>query len=88
MSGFGKKIVFFSLFPPSDFLNFRISNLIIDKEVNYFFFPIFSFLQDAGQVQLRLPTDISNHQKLTHLAQLYSLKMEADDGITVLTKTR
>lgn len=48
----------------------------------------FSFLQDAGQVQLRLPTDISNHQKLTHLAQLYSLKMEADDGITVLTKTR
>lgn len=70
------------------FLNFRILVLFVGLVLIKFLFSNYRFLQDAGQVQLRLPTDISNHQKLTHLAQLYSLKMEADDGITVLTKTR
>lgn len=47
------------------------------------------FLQDARKEQLRLPdTDAVEHEKLVHLANLYSLSMHGEDGYLILTKTR
>lgn len=47
------------------------------------------FLQDGRQNQLHLPdTDAVEHEKLAHLAKLYSLHMRVDRGIAILTKTR
>lgn len=49
----------------------------------------FRFLQDGKQTQLQLPdTDAVEHEKLSHLAKLYSLNMRVDRGMAVLTKTR
>lgn len=47
------------------------------------------FLQDGRQTQLQLPdTDALEHEKLSHLAKLYSLHMRVDRGMAILTKTR
>lgn len=47
------------------------------------------FLQDARQVQIRLPDiEIYEHESLINLAKLYSLQMSLDKGCAVLTKTK
>lgn len=46
-------------------------------------------MQDARQEQLTLPdTDTQEHEKLVHLAKLYSLSMHVENGSAILTKTR
>lgn len=50
---------------------------------------MFRFLQDARQEQLTLPgTNAQEYEKLTHLANLYSLSMHGEGGCVILTKTR
>ncbi|XP_055694274.1 uncharacterized protein LOC129796395 [Lutzomyia longipalpis] len=46
------------------------------------------FLQDGQQMELRLPeSNVKEHEKLSHLAKLYSLNMQLNDGCAILTKT-
>lgn len=46
------------------------------------------FLQDARQERLTLPyTDAQEHEKLFHLAKLYSLIINIENGCAILTKT-
>ncbi|GAB0087875.1 uncharacterized protein DMENIID0001_022290 [Sergentomyia squamirostris] len=46
------------------------------------------FLQDGQQTELRVPdSNTKEHEKLSHLAKLYSLNMQLNDGCAVLTKT-
>uniref|UniRef100_A0A1L8DD99 Uncharacterized protein n=1 Tax=Nyssomyia neivai TaxID=330878 RepID=A0A1L8DD99_9DIPT len=46
------------------------------------------FLQDGRQMELRLPEpNVKEHEKLSHLAKLYSLNMQINEGCAILTKT-
>uniref|UniRef100_A0A1B0DEM7 Uncharacterized protein n=3 Tax=Phlebotomus papatasi TaxID=29031 RepID=A0A1B0DEM7_PHLPP len=39
-------------------------------------------------MELRLPdSNVKEHEKLSHLAKLYSLNMQLNDGCAILTKT-